>query len=252
MASRLPRRSRSVVSAGLQEIAAVEADRAAKLRRLLRQQQAHDRERRHALAAARFADQPERRAARDARGRRRRPHAWCGRRRRGKHAQALDLEQRAAVIDFAPRVAAAMPASISARSVMPAGFCRVGRNFRKCTQRSRLTRFQPRQFGERIGVVVDAQIELGPFFLAVDQQRRRLLAALVAAGRLAGVQRRDQAARRTAGARSRHRPARSRRAPRRRPACCRRPRSRRRRRCPHQSTHSSPVCAAIRPSRSMT
>ena len=52
--------------------------------------------------------------------------------------------------------------------------------------------FQPRQFAQRIGMVVDAQIELGPFLVAMDQQRRRLLAALVAAGGLAGMHRRDQ------------------------------------------------------------
>ena len=38
------------------------------------------------------------------------------------------------------RLKAAIDASMVARSVIPAGFCRVGRNLRKCTQRSRLTR----------------------------------------------------------------------------------------------------------------
>ena len=52
--------------------------------------------------------------------------------------------------------------------------------------------FQPLEFGKRIGMVVDAQIEIGPFLLAMDQQRRRLLAALVAAGGFAGLHRRDQ------------------------------------------------------------
>ena len=94
-----------------------------------------------------------------------------------------------------PPSAASMPASMTARSVIPAGFSRVGRKWRKCTQRSRLTAFQPLQFGKRIGVVVDAQVELGPFLLAVDQQRGRLLAALVAAGGFAGLHRRDQAPR---------------------------------------------------------
>ena len=60
---------------------------------------------------------------------------------------------------------------------------------------------QAREFGERIGVVVDAQVEVGLFLLAVDEQRRRLLAALVAARRLAGFHRRDQAARKRQRAR---------------------------------------------------
>ena len=41
-------------------------------------------------------------------------------------------------------------------------------------------------------MVVDAQIERGPFLLAVDQKCGRLLAALVAAGGLARLHRRDQ------------------------------------------------------------
>ena len=62
MASRAPRRSRSSCRRDLQEIAALEADLAAHLG-ILRRQQAHDGERRHALAAARFADQAQRAAA---------------------------------------------------------------------------------------------------------------------------------------------------------------------------------------------
>ena len=42
-------------------------------------------------------------------------------------------------------------------------------------------RLQARQFGERVAVIVDAQVEIGPFLFAMDQQRRRLPAALVAA-----------------------------------------------------------------------
>ena len=38
---------------------------------------------------------------------------------------------------------------------------------------------------ERIRVVIDAQVEIGPFLLVVDHERRRLLAALVAARRFA-------------------------------------------------------------------
>src|SRR5205085_10402735 len=46
-----------------------------------------------------------------------------------------------------------------------------------------------------VGVIVDAQVEVGPFLFSIDEERRRLLAALVAAGRLAGLVGRDQAAR---------------------------------------------------------
>ena len=46
-------------------------------------------------------------------------------------------------------------------------------------------RFEALEFGERIGMVVDAQVESRPFLVAMDQQRGRLLAALVAAGRFA-------------------------------------------------------------------
>ncbi len=54
---------------------------------------------------------------------------------------------------------------------------------------------EPRELRQRIGVVIDAQVKIGPFFLAVNQKRRRLLAALVAAGRFAGDHRCDQALR---------------------------------------------------------
>jgi len=45
--------------------------------------------------------------------------------------------------------------------------------------------FEAFELSEGIAVVVDAQVEVGPFLLAVNEQRGRLLAALVAAGRLA-------------------------------------------------------------------
>ena len=95
------------------------------------------------------------------------------------------------------------PASITARSVMPAGSSRLGRNARKCTQRSRLTASSRAQFGERIGVVVDAQVERRILLGGVDQQRGRLLAALVAARGLAGLHAPRSAARRTAARRRR-------------------------------------------------
>ena len=54
---------------------------------------------------------------------------------------------------------------------------------------------QARQLGQRIGVVVDAQVVERIVLAVVDQQRRRLRAALVAAGRLAGPHGRQQAPR---------------------------------------------------------
>ena len=60
---------------------------------------------------------------------------------------------------------------------------------------------QAAQLAERLGVVVDAQVEARVVLVAVDAQRRRLLAALVAAGALAGLHRRDQAFARAAGSR---------------------------------------------------
>jgi len=54
--------------------------------------------------------------------------------------------------------------------------------------------FKPRKLGERVGVIVDAQVKLRPFLLAVDEERRRLLAALVPSGRLARLQRADEPA----------------------------------------------------------
>ena len=44
---------------------------------------------------------------------------------------------------------------------------------------------EPLQFGDRIGMVVDPQVELQIVLVGLDAQRRRLLAALVAAGRFA-------------------------------------------------------------------
>ena len=51
---------------------------------------------------------------------------------------------------------------------------------------------QAAQLGQRLFVVVDAEVEARVVLVAVDAQRRRLLAALVAAGALAGLHRRDQ------------------------------------------------------------
>jgi hypothetical protein len=48
------------------------------------------------------------------------------------------------------------------------------------------------ELGERIDVVVDAQVELRPWIVAVDHERCRLPAALVAAGGLTRLHRGDQ------------------------------------------------------------
>src|ERR1700692_1886370 len=121
----------------VEQIEAVEPDRAGDLGGMFRQQ-AHDRERGHALAAAGFTDQAERRAVGDA------EVDTVDRVRRAavvameNDPQALDLDQRGCD-HFWPAIAASIPASMVSRSVIPAGFLRLGRYFRKCTQRSRLT-----------------------------------------------------------------------------------------------------------------
>src|SRR4051812_7422513 len=122
----------------LEQVETVEADRAGDLRALLRQQ-AHDRQRRHALAAAGFADEAERRAIGDA--------EIDAVDRVGDAAvvavktntQIADLDEGARVHERFAR-AAAMLASMTLRSVLPAGFCRVGMEARKWTQSSWLTR----------------------------------------------------------------------------------------------------------------
>jgi len=55
--------------------------------------------------------------------------------------------------------------------------------------------FQPRKFAERVGVIVDAQVKLRPFLFAMDEERSRLLAALVPSRRLARAHRADEPAR---------------------------------------------------------
>jgi hypothetical protein len=99
------------------------------------------------------------------------------------------------------------------------------------------------QLGEGIGVVVDAQVEVGPLFLAMDQQRRRLLAPLVAAGRFArfmlrsGARKRQFFVRGLAALSITCAPASM------LPAM----ESPRLRHGRYQSTHSRPVCAAMPP-----
>src|ERR1700716_4642422 len=101
-------------------------------------QQAHDGERCHALAAAGFTDQPQGRAI---------GHAEVDAVDGMGGAAVVAMEDDPQALDFdqwacahrSPAMAASMPASMVWRSVMPAGFLRGGRYFRKCTQRSRLT-----------------------------------------------------------------------------------------------------------------
>ena len=187
----------------IEQIEAVEADRAGDLGGVL-WQQPHDGERGHALAAAGFADEAERRAVGDA-------EVDAVDRMRGAavvavedDAQALDLDQRAC------RHALARHGRFDAGVDDGA----VGDPGRIAARRQELAEmhpalaadlFQPFELGERIGVVVDAQVEIGPFLLAVDQQRGRLLAALVAAGGFAGLHRRDQPLREGQGWRWRRR-----------------------------------------------
>ena len=51
---------------------------------------------------------------------------------------------------------------------------------------------EPGELGERIDVVVDTQIEIRILLGRIDQERGRLPSALVAAGRLTGLQRFNQ------------------------------------------------------------
>ena len=55
--------------------------------------------------------------------------------------------------------------------------------------------FEALKLGKRIGVIVDTQVEIRPFFFAANDERGGLLAAFVAARGLAGSHRSDQAAR---------------------------------------------------------
>ena len=55
--------------------------------------------------------------------------------------------------------------------------------------------FKARKLDKRIGVVVDAQIKIRPFLVTANHERSRLLATLVTAGRLTGMHRGDQPAR---------------------------------------------------------
>ena len=130
-------------------------------------------------------------------GRRRRPRPCAARgRRETRRADSRSPAAAPSAIYFASAAsAAAMPASITARSITPTRIAPARQEFGEMHPALAADRFEPRKLGERIGVVVDAQVEIGPLLLAVDQQRGRLLAALVAARGLARLQRGDQPAR---------------------------------------------------------
>ena len=182
-----------VACRGTDQLAALEADRAAADAPGRIGHQAHDRERGHALAAARLADDGERlaRLDREADAVDGREFAVVG---AEMGAQIAQLEQRR----HAGRVPRArwkrsMRASMSLRSVRPTPSWRPARQATKGWKRSRLTPVEAAQLEQRLGVVVDAEVELGMVLVAVDAQGRRLLAALVAAGRFARGHRRKQA-----------------------------------------------------------
>ena len=145
--------------------------------------------------------------------------------RRGTRTRRFSIASSGAAITSPRRARRRCRASSSARSMIADGIALARQELREVHPALAAHRFEALKLGERIGVIVDAKVEIGPFLLAVDQQRRRLLAALVAAGGLAGLQRGDQAARkrqrgvRRVGLRGL---VRSPRAP---PACCRRPRT---------------------------
>ena len=142
-------------------------------------------------------------------------------------AQALDFDQRGLPSFLDPQSPLRSLASMVARSVMPAGLLRLGRNWRKCTQRSRLTCSRRSSSASGSAWSSTRRSRSDHSSLAVDQKRRRLLAALVAARGFARPHRRDQALRerqrfvRHVGLRRIVEHARA------RPACCRQWKSRR-------------------------
>ncbi len=101
--------------------------------------------------------------------------------------------------------------------------------------------FEPFELGERIDVVVDAQVEIGPFFLAMDQQRRGLFAALVAAGGFAGLHGHDQPLRKGQAGVGEYRPCAVSSSTAHPPACCRQWKSR----CPGYARTSRRIRAGM-------
>src|SRR3954453_18584972 len=100
-------------------------------------QQAHNRKRGHALAAPGFDDQPQCRTI---------GHAQVNPVDCVRGAATVAMEEYPQIFDFdqwgdghfRSATAASIEASMILRSVTPAGFLRLGRNLRKCTQRWRL------------------------------------------------------------------------------------------------------------------
>ena len=129
---RSPRSSRIAPAESLQQIGAVEADRAGCDPARGRGNQTHDRQRGDALAAARFADEPER-----ASGLEREAHAVDRGELAGldgeRRPEAFDLEQRSHQLEGWVRAAWKRCTSLSivARSVIPAGRAREGRQATK-------------------------------------------------------------------------------------------------------------------------
>ena len=199
MVRRLPRRSRNSRSGSVSRSMPLKRTVPETCAGLLRQQ-AHNGERGDALAATGFADDAERCATREIEST---VSTAC------VTAPAVAVERDLQVGDFdkrgrghwSPAAASvrAISCSIKPRSVMPTGSRRFGRTAPERHPALPAYAFKPLEFGERFGVIVNAQVEIGPVFLAINQQRGRLLAALVAAGGFARPHRRDQPARKRQG-----------------------------------------------------
>ena len=119
--------------------------------------------------------------------------------------------------------AAAMPASITSRSSVPFGFCPRRHEVHVVEQPLAADAFEPREFGQRIGVIVDPQAPPPDIPRWSRSRCRRLLAALVTAFGLPGFHRGDQPAGERFSRRMSRTRARLRQPHQARPACCRRP-----------------------------
>ena len=144
----------------------------------------------------------------------------------------------------------AMAASITARSSVPHSLSRPGLMPAKHREPLQADAVQPAQLAQRIRMIVRADIEVGIRVARADLQSGGLPAALVPAGRLAGLQR-DRSAVRPGCRPNRDTPPGCAARPAVPPACCRRPTRSAPRTCPAQVTQSVPVCWAMRPAASM-
>ena len=79
------------------------------------------------------------------------------------------------------------------RSVQPEGLALLGAQAARPGHCWRQMASKRPSFAQRFGMIVDADVEIGKILGGRQQQRRRLLAAAIAAGTLAGLQRRQQA-----------------------------------------------------------